>query len=183
MTEQFPNSVETEFNKLLDRIKALRNLPRDIAENFGLKENLFSIFVAVYSKTPLFICGKPGSSKSISMQIIRKTFDGGTQRNAPSFMDGLRPLQLVYYQGSSQSTSEGIRNIFERAKDYQQQGNKQSVVFIDEIGLAEVSPNNPLKAMHKYLDSTAHSSLDADFNGRQPRASVAVANGKSSRAD
>ena len=155
--EEFEDVIEEEFRKLIDRIRALKRLPQDIAENLSLKENLFCIFVAIYSETPLFICGKPGSSKSISMQIIQKTFDGTRQGTESSFMDGMKPLQMVYYQGSDQSTDKGIQRVFEKAASYQRAGSRQSVVFMDEIGLAELSPNNPLKVIHRFLDTTSHS--------------------------
>ena len=150
------NFLKKENHKIINRICKLGKIPKDIAINTPLKENLFAIFVAIYSKTPLFICGKPGSSKSISLQIIKKTFDGQVIGGNNDFLDGMKPLRIEYYQGSDQSTDKGIEKVFIKALYHQNQGKKQSVVFIDEIGLAELSPNNPLKVLHKYLDTTSH---------------------------
>jgi len=46
-----------------------------IAKNKALLENLFALFVCVNSKVPLFIVGKPGCSKSLSVQLLLYFFD------------------------------------------------------------------------------------------------------------
>ena len=43
---------------------------KGIAKNKALLENLFTLFVSVYSKIPLFIVEKPGCSKSLSVQLL-----------------------------------------------------------------------------------------------------------------
>ena len=43
---------------------------KGIAKNKVLLENLFTLFVCVYSKIPLFIVEKPGCSKSLSVQLL-----------------------------------------------------------------------------------------------------------------
>jgi hypothetical protein len=154
--DYFQKVLEEEYRIIIDRVRRLGKLPKDIALNAPLKENLFAIFVAIYSKTPLFICGKPGSSKSVSVQIIKKSFDGQVMGGKKDFLDGMKPLRFEYYQGSDQSTDKGVEKVFLKALFHQQRAKKQSVVFIDEIGLAELSPNNPLKVLHKFLDTTSH---------------------------
>ena len=149
-------TMENEYAMIIQRLKDLGSLPKDLAVNTALKENLFSIFVSIYSRIPLFICGKPGSSKSVSVDIIRRSYDGQKIGGSHDFLDGMKPIKIHYYQGSDQSTDKGINKVFEKAIYEQQKGGYQSVVFIDEIGLAELSPNNPLKVLHKYLDTTSH---------------------------
>ena len=84
-------------------------------------------------------------------------------------------LVVTSYQGSLTSTSKGIIDTFKDAekklKDYLSKKAKKEVndtnlkeennkkdkgiivcVFIDEIGLCEISPSNPLKALHTYLE-------------------------------
>lgn len=63
-----------------------------------------------------------------------------------------------YYQGHLQSTSERIEKVFFRAIEQQKQfrqkhTNNVSLVIIDEIGLAEISPFNPLKVLHSLLET------------------------------
>jgi hypothetical protein len=53
---------------------------------------------------------------------------------------------MISYQGSESSTSEGILKSFEKASSYGR-GNAAvtPVLLLDEVGLAELSPHNPLK--------------------------------------
>jgi hypothetical protein len=148
--------MNVQYQVIIDRIKELRKLPTDIAINTPLKENLFSIFVSIYARIPLFICGKPGSSKTVSIQIIKKILYSDFIGQHNSFLYGMKPVQFNYYQGSDQSTDKGVEKVFLDAIENQKKQRRQSVVFIDEIGLAELSPNNPLKVIHKFLDSTTH---------------------------
>ena len=62
---------------------------------------------------------------------------------------------MFSYQCSQLSTRDSIIEVFNTAKNFQ---NKQdtstyvSVVVLDEVGLAEDSPNLPLKALHPLLE-------------------------------
>ena len=49
-----------------------------IAKNRALLDNLFALFVAINTKVPIFIVGKPGSSKSLSVQLIYKAMRGNS---------------------------------------------------------------------------------------------------------
>ena len=152
----FDHVINSQYDLIIHRVQKLKKLPKNIAVNIPLRENLFAIVVAVYSQTPSFICGKPGSSKSISVHIIKKTFSGQTISDQHDFLNGMKPLRIYYYQGSNQSTDKGIEKVFKKAQFYQNRGKFQCVVFIDEIGFAELSSNNPLKILHKFLDTTSH---------------------------
>ena len=62
---------------------------------------------------------------------------------------------MFSYQCSRLSTPQNIIEIFNTAKGFQknQDTNKYvSVVVLDEVGLAEDSPNLPLKALHPLLE-------------------------------
>ncbi len=59
------------------------------------------------------------------------------------------------YQGLLTSTSTGILKIFNVARKAIKNKNLKnsiSVIYFDEIGLAEISPNNPLKVIHSELE-------------------------------
>ena len=43
---------------------------KELLKNKALLENLFTLFVCVYSKIPLFIVEKPGCNKSLSVQLL-----------------------------------------------------------------------------------------------------------------
>ena len=132
-------------------------LDKGIAKNRALLENIFSLFVAINSKVPIFIVGKPGCSKSLSMQLITKSMQG-TASEKPFFKK--LPKNIIHsYQGSLASTSKGVENVFNKAretlKQLKESNNKEqviSLIYFDEMGLAEHSPHNPLKVIHSELE-------------------------------
>ena len=69
---KFRKTFEKEANFLLNEIK----LVQGIAKNNALKRNIFTMFSAINARVPLFICGKPGSSKSLSVQLIFDSMKG-----------------------------------------------------------------------------------------------------------
>jgi len=141
-----------EEQYILDNIQ----IDKGIAKNKALLENVFSLFVAINNKIPIFIVGKPGCSKSLSVQLILKSMQGSAS-NKPLFKD-LPKVMLFAYQGSIASTSKGLKNIFDKARGIYHQlksenkKNNISLIFFDEMGLAEHSPNNPLKVIHSELE-------------------------------
>ena len=138
-------------------------LDKGIAKNRALLENLFSLFVAINSKVPIFIVGKPGCSKSLSMQLITKSMQGNASEKP--FFKSL-PKNIIHsYQGSLSSTSRGVENVFHKARATlsQLKAKKEksenedvekiiSLIYFDEMGLAEHSPHNPLKVIHSELE-------------------------------
>ena len=148
-------------------------LPIGIAKNEALLNNLFVLFICITAKIPLFIIGKPGCSKSLSVQLLFKSMKGEDSEFA--IFKNLPKLYYNAYQGALSSTSQGILKIFQKARRILRQlDDKQlekviSMVYIDEMGLAEHSPNNPLKVLH--------SELEYDLNeGRNKVAFVGISN-------
>jgi E3 ubiquitin-protein ligase RNF213 len=52
------------------------DLETGIAVNLALKENVFAIIPCVMNKIPIFICGKPGCSKSMAISLIFESLKG-----------------------------------------------------------------------------------------------------------
>jgi len=131
-------------------------LEKGIAKNRALLDNIFSLFVAINNKVPIFIVGKPGCSKSLSVQLINKSMKGSTSNT--SLFKSFPKIMLSSYQGSMGSTSEGVENVFRIARNKlknlkeEDKKNNISMIFFDEMGLAEHSPNNPLKVIHSELE-------------------------------
>ena len=133
---------------------------KGIAKNKALLDNLFTLFVCVNTQVPVFICGKPGCSKSLSVQLLFKSMKGENSEN--ELFRTLPKLIMNSYQGSKTSTSKGVLKIFEKARDVVRNATKRNVekgvekiismIYFDEMGLAEVSPNNPLKVIHSQLE-------------------------------
>ena len=133
-----------------------------IALNRALRENLFTCFICIDNSVPLIIVGKPGTGKSLSFQILYNTLKGEYSESERFKEKG--KLYRYYYQGSGTSTSEGIEQVFEKAlkakKNSEENNNKIiTLVFFDEMGLAERSINNPLKIIHYLLEKDTEESV------------------------
>jgi len=129
------------------------DLPQGIAKNTALCENVFVILVCILNRIPIFVVGKPGCSKSLSVQLIKSNLRG--KDSSDTYFQTLPNLYVVSYQGSESSTSEGINKVFEKAVKYRKANQHEDVlpvVLLDEVGLAEASKFNPLKVLHGLLE-------------------------------
>ena len=82
----------------------------------GSVERMGDMYVHTSSnhRMPVFLVGKPGCSKSLAMQLIFANLRG-RDSDDPHFK--MLPQLLEFrYQCSEDSTSEGIRKVFERVK-------------------------------------------------------------------
>lgn len=93
--------TESDFKEALSKMQNLvigrleKILPKPIPNlsiNNPLKENILTLFVCIYSRTSLFICGKPGSSKTLSVNWILDAFSKFREcGNGP--LDGIAQLK------------------------------------------------------------------------------------------
>ncbi|XP_008588585.1 PREDICTED: E3 ubiquitin-protein ligase RNF213, partial [Galeopterus variegatus] len=128
-------------------------LRNTIARNLALKENVFMMVICIELKIPLFLVGKPGSSKSLAKTIVADAMQG--QAAHSDLFRSLKQVHLVSFQCSPHSTPQGIISTFRQCARFQQGKDLQqyvSVVVLDEVGLAEDSPKMPLKALHPLLE-------------------------------
>ena len=56
-------------------------LDDNIAKNAALRENVFMMTICVELRIPLFLVGKPGSSKSLAKSIISESMKGRNSAN------------------------------------------------------------------------------------------------------
>ena len=56
-------------------------LGRNIAKNAALRENVFMMTISIELRIPLFLVGKPGSSKSLAKSIVAASMRGKASRN------------------------------------------------------------------------------------------------------
>uniref|UniRef100_A0A8C9CZX4 E3 ubiquitin-protein ligase RNF213 n=1 Tax=Phocoena sinus TaxID=42100 RepID=A0A8C9CZX4_PHOSS len=128
-------------------------LRKTIAKNLALKENVFMMVICIELKIPLFLVGKPGSSKSLAKTIVADAMQG--QAAHSDLFRSLKQVHLVSFQCSPHSTPQGIIGTFKQCARFQQGKDLEqyvSVVVLDEVGLAEDSPKMPLKALHPLLE-------------------------------
>ena len=149
----FLNGPLRESNFLLNQIAI--DPTKGIAKNNALRENIFCEFFCLINKVPLIICGKPGNSKTLSVQLLLDSMKGSSSFN--DFFKNPKYKEVVTYpfQGSTTCTSKGVIQTFEKARKYASKNSNlmNILVFFDEMGLAEDSPTNPLKVLHSELEN------------------------------
>ncbi|XP_058845777.1 E3 ubiquitin-protein ligase rnf213-beta isoform X2 [Acipenser ruthenus] len=124
-----------------------------VAKNTALKENVFLMVVCIELRIPLFLVGKPGSSKSLAKTVVADAMQG--RASHCQLFKQLKQVHMVSFQCSPHSSPEGIIGIFRQCARFQQSKSMEeyvSVVVLDEIGLAEDSPQMPLKTLHPLLE-------------------------------
>ena len=78
---------------ILSQMKS--NIPQNIARNVALKENVFMMLVCIELKIPLFVIGKPGSSKSLAKSIIENSMQGASSSNDNNLCKKLRQVSTL----------------------------------------------------------------------------------------
>ncbi|TNM97227.1 hypothetical protein fugu_015383 [Takifugu bimaculatus] len=145
--------VMQEISLMQDLLLSGVPMGNTIARNSALKENVFMMVLCIELRIPLFLVGKPGSSKSLSKTLVADAMQG--QAAHSDLYKMLKQVDLVSFQCSPHSTPEGIINIFKQCGRFQKGKNLAEytrVVVLDEIGLAEDSPKMPLKTLHPLLE-------------------------------
>ena len=127
----------------------------DIAINSSLVENAFMMFICIEMRVPLFLVGKPGSSKSLTKTTVTNAMQGSSS-SSPFFRE-FKQQQSFSFQCSQHTTAGEIMNIFKQAAIWQKTKKDLSrfvgVVVLDEVGLAEDSEKLPLKTLHPLMES------------------------------
>ena len=147
----------TVFDEELEWYTKNLHLP-GIAKTLAIKENLFAIIACCQTKTPLIIIGEPGTSKTLSFNLISNNFKGKSSKQKKfQSTDRFKGLQPYFYQCSRHTTSNEIENVFNRAIARQHTYQKSDVptyciVFMDEAGLPE-ERHESLKVLHYHLDN------------------------------
>ena len=148
-TEAFDDELEWYMKQI--------ELPKGIARTRALKENIFANIACCQTHTPLIIIGEPGTSKTLSFNLVSNNFNGKSSK-AQKFTvtDIFKGLQPFFYQCSRHTSSHELQNVFDQALQRQKFYEKSRVptycvVFMDEAGLPE-ERHESLKVLHYHLD-------------------------------
>ena len=71
----------------------------NIAKNAALRENVFIMTICVELRIPLFLVGKPGSSKSLAKSIISDSMKG--RNSANNVLKCFREVSSILWHGTS----------------------------------------------------------------------------------
>ena len=111
MKKNFENILINEEKFILEQVK----LDSGIAKNRPLRENLFLLFVSINLNIPIFIIGKPGCSKTLSVNLIDNSMNGKLSKN--KFFSKYPSILKTWFQGSEKTTSEDVENLFRIAEN------------------------------------------------------------------
>ncbi len=142
--------VDTCQNFFVNQLR----LNEDIAKNDALKENVWIMTICIELKIPLFLVGKPGSSKSLAKTVVADVMQG--PQSYSDLFKTFKEVFMVSFQCSPLATSEGILGTFAQCQKFQEKRNLAdftSAVVLDEVGLAEDSDKMPLKTLHPLLET------------------------------
>jgi len=160
--EPFNNLIIKEEDFLIEEME-IKN-EKGIGLNNSLKENIFLMFFAIYTQIPLIVVGKPGYSKTLSIQLILRIMRGEFSNS--NFLNKFPTIISTNFQGSESNSPESIEKIFEEAEKKRDSNPKEkkiiSLLVFDELGLSERSPTNCLKVLHSKLEIP----LDREENER-----------------
>ena len=69
-------------------------LGENIARNAALRENVFMMVVCVELRIPLFVVGKPGSSKSLAKSIVANSMRG--KASSTSLLQMFKQVKSIF---------------------------------------------------------------------------------------
>ena len=67
----------------------------NIAKNAALRENVFMMTISVELRIPLFLVGKPGSSKSLAKSIVAASMHG--RASEKDLLKQFKTVSLLHY--------------------------------------------------------------------------------------
>ena len=69
---------------------------RNIARNTALSENVFLMVVCIELRIPLFVVGKPGSSKSLAKTVVAANMEGDASKS--DLFKTFKQVTLMFWQ-------------------------------------------------------------------------------------
>ena len=107
----FSDFLKIEEDFLLNQI----DLDKSIGKNSILKENIFLLFIAVVTKIPLIIVGKPDIGKRLSVELIYNSMRGKNSKK--NFFKNYPKINLIYFQGSESTKPYDVEKLFRQAEN------------------------------------------------------------------
>eukprot|EP01062_Namystynia_karyoxenos_P043706 TRINITY_DN31_c0_g1_i5.p1 TRINITY_DN31_c0_g1~~TRINITY_DN31_c0_g1_i5.p1 ORF type:complete len:5496 (+),score=1512.71 TRINITY_DN31_c0_g1_i5:107-16489(+) len=145
-----------------------------IFEHPPLRQNLFVQLVCFENRLAVVLHGPPGTSKTLSNNIVQDTMTGRNHFMAQFHQVG----DVVRYQGSRQSAAAHIRKKCEECEENQRRyddvrARRLSLLNIDEAGIVHSGDPMVLKVLHYYLGQAkfaavlmTHDPLDTAVSNR-----------------
>lgn len=157
------NDFEETAKEVSDRaLKIFGQSGNDVSANKPLRENLLVVLTCITLGIPSLICGKPGTSKTLAVDIAKSIL--AKDLGQDDYLQFFRKARFSQFYGSVTTTSDGVNKKFlsltAQYINVDKARNEAVVLVFDEIGLAELSPDNPNKVLHSYLDPGSEDRLE-----------------------
>ncbi|KAG9397130.1 E3 ubiquitin-protein ligase [Carpediemonas membranifera] len=128
-------------------------LPKGTAMNDALSENCFLMVCTLVLRLPMYIIGLPGTSKTLSKTVIKDTMVG--TRNEDALFSQLPAVHFQTLQCSPITRTTDLAEAFETVEKSVANSRTAGMIYalcLEEIGLAEMSTDMPLKILHQKFD-------------------------------
>ncbi|ETO20718.1 hypothetical protein RFI_16499, partial [Reticulomyxa filosa] len=112
---EFEQTVEQEQWRYVRKL----DVSPGIALNLAFRENLFVILVALATKTPTIVVGRPGSSKTLAMATLQANLASSSKNKALTQM-GFDDFFVVSFQCSKLTTADLIKKRWEIAVSFRE---------------------------------------------------------------
>lgn len=132
--------------------------PKGIAMNQALKENVLSLFCAVMGDDGTgifqFIVGRPGSTKSSSLDILCASSDPSSQDPRSAFFrKGWFSISKFLLQCTPDTNAQDILKLAQTAANAQRlKPTWRCIIVLEEVGVTLGSKHNPLMVLHGLID-------------------------------
>ncbi|OHS98298.1 hypothetical protein TRFO_35297 [Tritrichomonas foetus] len=125
-----------------------------VSKNIALNENIWASFICIMNNIPLWIIGKPGTSKSLAVNIVINKLMNHRSTNYKITISP--PIVSQTFMCSNLSTSEAIKEqlgrIVRKGRMYPD-NYVINIQILEEIGHADMSRFRPLVCLHNIIDN------------------------------
>ena len=102
-------------NYFIQQAEQFGCIPDGTSMNQPLRENFFSCLTCISSQIPLLICGKPGTSKTLSLTIVNAVLNLDANLKAGTVFENTSKCLQFNYWGSVNTKAFDVERLFQRA--------------------------------------------------------------------
>jgi hypothetical protein len=155
-----PATFYADFDGIAEKVCECLVIDQGMAVNCALKENVLSLFSSIMHPSgnlAQIIVGRPGSTKSASLDALVVSSDRACTDVRGRFFRYWKPIKKFVIQCTRETTANAILRVArsaamqQRIRD-QNQEPCQCVLVLEEVGIAVGSRHNPLMVLHSLID-------------------------------
>lgn len=109
---------EKEKPRITDQVKKKMSCFDGISINRPLMENVFILLHSFICGIPVYISGRPGTSKSVSIQIVEAIFNFDEKlKKESNYFKNLKTAKFYPLWGSKNTTARHVQEAFNQVKE------------------------------------------------------------------